>query len=231
MPQLIAFDLDGVLYTSEPFIADAYCEAIEEVNRLRPDAFVRVPTVREILDHVGWPVSTILARLFPEIAPEAVELLQSATLETICRRVAAREGEIYPAVPDVLRGLRAGGYLLAVASNGRQRYVQTVLATYELTNLFVVPMVADDPENQAEQKVALLRGYLTRHQVRPRDAVMVGDRASDVAAARAVGCHFIGCNYGHGYGGEIEGAGLIIRRFDEIPATVVRLLGSQLGTA
>jgi phosphoglycolate phosphatase-like HAD superfamily hydrolase len=45
---------------------------------------------------------------------------------------------------------------------------------------------------------------------------MIGDRASDVAAARALGTPFIGCDYGHGYRPEIEGAGPIISRFDAL---------------
>ena len=62
---LLAFDLDGVLYSSEPFLGDAYREAIEDVNAQRPGAFPRVPATRDILDHIGWPVPEILAAPVP----------------------------------------------------------------------------------------------------------------------------------------------------------------------
>jgi phosphoglycolate phosphatase len=220
MATLIAFDLDGVLYTSEPFIAEAYRESIALANTQRPGSFARVPSTREILDHVGWPVPTILDRLFPKVDPAAVALLHTATLDVICRRVAQGEGTLYHGVAEALRGLHQAGHLLAVASNGRRRYVETVLATYALDTLFVAPITADE----AGDKPAVLRGYLTRHGTSPLQTVMVGDRASDVEAAQVVSCHFIGCDYGHGYRRELEGAGPIVGQFREIPSAVAYLL-------
>jgi len=220
MATLIAFDLDGVLYSSEPFIADAYRDAMEVVNRQRPGSFARVPTTRAILDHVGWPVPTILARLFPTVDQEAVDLLNAATLDVICARVTRHEGTLYAGVPDVLTALHDAGHLLAVASNGRRRYVESVLETYRLAPLFVEPLAA----SEVGGKPALLREYLGRYEIRPEHAVMVGDRASDVEAAQAAGCYFVGCDYGHGYREELAAAGPIVSQFDEIPSAVAYLL-------
>jgi len=220
MPTLVAFDLDGVLYTSEPFIADAYREAMELVNARRPSSFARLPDTREILEHVGWPVQTILARLFPTADSEAVALLGEIVLDVICHRVKARAGRLYDGVPEALGSLHEAGHLLALASNGRRRYVEAVLATYGLSELFVAPITAD----QFGDKPALLREYAKRHRVTPGHMVMVGDRASDVEAARAVGCHFIGCDCGHGHREEIAGAGPVVSGLNEVPSAVAYLL-------
>jgi phosphoglycolate phosphatase-like HAD superfamily hydrolase len=58
----------------------------------------------------------------------------------------------------------------------------------------------------------------------PRGVVMVGDRTSDVEAARAVGCHFVGCDYGHGYRHEIEAAGPLVNRFSDLPRAIAGVL-------
>ena len=129
MRALVAFDLDGVLYSSEAFLGAAYREAIAAVNARRPGSFPRVPTTEEILQHVGWPVSVILDRLFPQVDATAVALLHEATLEVICARVARGEGRVFADVAATLDALRQEGVLLAIASNGRRRYVETVLAT------------------------------------------------------------------------------------------------------
>jgi phosphoglycolate phosphatase-like HAD superfamily hydrolase len=215
--KLIAFDLDGVLYSSEPFLGEAYREAIAEVNRRRPGSFARVPSTREILDHVGWPVAEILARLFPAVERAAVDLLYDVTLEVISRRVAQREGILYDAVAPTLSELARRGHRLAVASNGRGRYIEAVLATYGIAALFADRITAD----QVGDKESVLRAYLARYEVAPGRALMVGDRASDVAAARALAVPFIGCDYGHGYRHEIEGAGPIISRFDALLTMVM----------
>lgn len=216
---LIAFDLDGVIYSSEPFIAESYRVSIQRVNDQRPGSFERVPSTREILDHVGWPVADILARLFPNVERAAMDLLFATTLDVICEFVGRKEGEIYPDIASTLATLANRGYTLAVASNGRRRYIETVLDTYELRTFFV-PIVSAD---EVGGKTAVLRSYLDRHAITPAQMIMIGDRSSDVDAARAVGARFIGCDYGHGYRNEIEGAGPIVNRFAALPEVVEQL--------
>jgi len=219
---LLAFDLDGVLYSSEPFLGDAYREAIATVNGRHPGAFARVPTTAEILQHVGWPLPVIFANLFPDVAAAALAELHEETLVVICRRVAAGEGEMYGEVPSTLRALRAAGHTLIVASNGRTRYVEAVLATYGVGDCFLPRVTADD----VGDKTAVLRHYLAAVPATPARTVMIGDRASDVDAARAVACRFVGCDYGHGHRAEIEAAGPLVQRFADLPATLAAVLES-----
>jgi phosphoglycolate phosphatase len=219
---LIAFDLDGVLYSSEPFLGEAYREAIANVNARRPNSFPRVPSTREILDHVGWPVAVILDRLFPRVDPAAVGLLYAETLEVICTHVVGGEGILFPGVAATLAGLQRSGLLLAVASNGRQRYIESVLSTYSIARHFLELITVES--GTIGDKAGVLRAYLARHRLGSEQLVMVGDRSSDVEAAAAVGCHFIGCDYGHGYRNEIEGAGPIVSAFDQLPAAITAVL-------
>jgi len=225
MTRLVAFDLDGVLYSAEPFLGAAYREAIGNVNARRAGSFARVPSTREILDHVGWPVPVILQRLFPTIDPVAVDLLHGETLPVICRRVHRREGHLFANVPATLAALRHAGYTLAVASNGRRRYVESVLQAHAIGTYFSEPICVDQGSGRLE-KADLLRAYLQRHQITAARLIMVGDRASDVEAAAAVGCAFIGCDYGHGHRGEIERAGPVVSAFDQLPAQIGALFAS-----
>jgi phosphoglycolate phosphatase-like HAD superfamily hydrolase len=217
---LLAFDLDGVLYSSEPFLGEAYREAIANVNARHPGAFPRLPTTEEILAHVGWPIPVIFANVFPDAAPAALDHLHAATLAVICRRVAARQGIVYPRVAETLHTLRDAGHALCVASNGRTRYVETVLATYGIADLFLPRITADD----IGDKTAILRHYMAILAADPRRTVMVGDRRSDVEAARAVACRFVGCDYGHGHRDEIEDAGPLVRDFAALPGVIADLL-------
>lgn len=224
MGGLIAFDLDGVIYSSEPFLGEAYREAIAAVNRRRAGSFPRVPTTREILDHVGWPVPVILARLFPAVDDTAVELLYAETLQVICAHVRRGEGLLFPGVAPTLDRLRTAGFTLAIASNGRQPYIEAVLQTNGIAPQFVERITVDCA--RMKEKSDVLRAYLTRYELPRQRLVMVGDRASDVEAAAAVGCHFIGCDYGHGYRHEIEAAGPMVSAFDQLPEAIDRILAA-----
>jgi phosphoglycolate phosphatase len=219
MRGMVAFDLDGVLYTSEPFLGDAYREAIANVNARQPGAFPRLPATREILDHVGWPVSVILARLFPAIDAAVVATLSIELQEVICRRVAGREGVLFGGVAETLAHLRGDGWLLCVASNGRRRYIDAVLSTYDLSGYFL-ELVSLDNHPGIRFKADILSAYLQREHLTSAQLVMVGDRTSDVEAAQAIGCRFIGCDYGHGYRDEIVGAGPVIAGFEQVPAAL-----------
>jgi phosphoglycolate phosphatase len=227
MRALIAFDLDGVIYSSEPFLGEAYREAIANVNARRPNSFSRVPSTREILDHVGWPVPVILARLFPEIDRTAVDLLYAETLDVICARIERGEGMLFAGVQETLARLRQAGLALAVASNGRRRYIETVLSSYGIAQHFAGLITVDG--GAITNKGQILRGYLERYRLTPERMVMIGDRASDVEAAIAIGCHFVGCDYGHGYRGEIEGAGPVVSAFGELPRAIAAVLPQVQG--
>ncbi len=222
MNALIAFDLDGVIYSSEPFLGEAYREAIANVNARRPRSFPRVPSTREILDHVGWPVPVILQRLFPGIERAAVDLLYAETLEVICARVARGEGMLFEDVGETLAALQNSGLQLAIASNGRRRYVETVLSTYAIAPRFVDLVTVES--GAIASKTEILRVYLERYCLQPQRLVMVGDRSSDVEAAAAVGCRFVGCDYGHGHRHEIDNAGPIVSAFAQIPGVVTGIL-------
>ncbi|MFQ5744673.1 MAG: HAD family hydrolase [Acidobacteriota bacterium] len=226
MRGLIAFDLDGVLYSSEPFLGEAYREAIANVNARRPGSFPRVPSTREILDHVGWPVPVILERLFPALDPAAVELLYAETLATICAHAVRGEGILFSGVPETLARLQCDGFLLAVASNGRRQYVETVLGAHGIARYFTA-LVSVDRNGAIKEKADILQAYLAREQLTPERLIMVGDRASDAEAAVAVGCRFIGCDYGHGYRREIEQAGPVISAFDELPRVLTAVAAAR----
>jgi len=218
MRGLIAFDLDGVLYSSEPFLGEAYRDAIANVNRQRPGSFPRVPATREILDYVGWPVPVILQRLFPNVDPVAVELLYRETVGVIAGYVRRGRGVLFPGVPETLRALCAADFTLVIASNGRRAYVEAVLEANALSPHFGALLTVD--ADGMATKADLLRAYLTRYAVPVAQLVMIGDRASDVEAAVAVGCRFVGCDYGHGYQQEIEGAGPMVSGFDQLPEVI-----------
>jgi len=222
MRALIAFDLDGVLYSAEPFLEAAYREAIANVNRERPGSFPRVPSTQEILAHVGWPVTVILARLFPNAERAAIDLMNAETLRVICTHVLRGAGIVFPNVAETLARLQQSDYLLTVASNGRRPYIEAVLTANALATYFTDLIAVD--QTRFKEKADLLRAYVIRHDAAPARLVMIGDRASDVEAAAAVGCHFIGCDYGHGHRDEIEAAGPTISSFDQLPEAIARVL-------
>ena len=55
------------------------------------------------------------------------------------------------------------------------------------------------------------------------DIIVIGDRSSDLAAAKAVNGAFVGCVYGYGSQGELDGADELVKNPFEIAPAVKRL--------
>jgi phosphoglycolate phosphatase len=62
-------------------------------------------------------------------------------------------------------------------------------------------------DGRFEDKAELLAHLLTRERVEPEAAVMIGDRAADVRAAKASGVRSIGVLWGYGSEQELNDAG------------------------
>jgi len=62
------------------------------------------------------------------------------------------------------------------------------------------------------------------HKLNPeRELIMVGDRYTDLAAAKENGIPFIGCAFGHTGADEIEGEKYIVENFREIPEMLKKI--------
>lgn len=215
--QVLLFDLDGTLIRTETIAVSAFRQTFA---RLREAYGEIVPELSEA------DVCAVFGKTLPEIwdallprADEAVRREADAWLLHYEKEaLAAGKGELYPGVRETLQRLRADGYRLFIVSNGGEAYVDTVCTHLGLTPYF------DDYYSagrfaacsKTELVARLLREHDTRH------GVMVGDRRSDVEAGRANGLKVVGCAYGYGSPGELDGADAVVERFDAIVDVLAR---------
>ncbi|MFC4765983.1 HAD family hydrolase [Effusibacillus consociatus] len=101
---------------------------------------------------------------------------------------------------------------LYIASNGGEPYVKGVARAKGIDSYF--DRIYSAGEFKTSRKEELVEKLLL--DTEERDAVMVGDRKSDVRAGKANGLFVIGCDFGFARPGELDGADRIIRRFEEI---------------
>lgn len=192
--QLIAFDVDGTLYVTESIIAPSYYSAVEKFNE-RFDFNLKKPTLAQLEHRIGASVNTILPGLFPDFhEPDKLMILGDMILEEFVARISRKEGKIYPGVKETLEILKSRGYTLALATNASFKYLKTIIRTFEIDKYFVPPIVVDGM--YIKQKSDILTEYMSDYKIPAENMVMIGDRASDMQAAKQAGCHFIGVRYG-----------------------------------
>jgi HAD superfamily hydrolase (TIGR01509 family) len=184
--EAVIFDMDGVLVDSEPFGYEAlrrvmarfglpYSEEenAEFLGRTTLDS-CRILTARHVL-------------------PESPETLADWYVEGMLEQIG--RGPIpMPGVPEVLSGIRASGYRLALASSAEPRVIEANLAALSLGPLFeAVVSGTQVPRGKPAPDVFLAAAG--RLGVPPRGCLVVEDSRNGLLAAKAAGmaCAVVPC--------------------------------------
>lgn len=215
MARTLLFDLDGTLVHSVPDLAAAL-NCLMRVRRLA--AFTEQETALMVGDGVAKLVErALLAR---GGTPDA-EAVREFSADYAAH--AADASRPYPGVTEGLRALSADGWRLAVCTNKPEAAARSLLAALGLAEAFAAVGGGDSFPVRKPDPAHLL---MTLRQAGgdPAYALMAGDHANDVAAARAAGLPCIFAAWGYGPPAMAEGAAAIAQNFAELVRTAERLL-------
>lgn len=200
MTRLVIFDCDGTLTDGQTAVCRAMDLAFAQAGLAAPDPH----QVRRI---VGLSLPQAVARLAPgadaDTVAHAVDAYKSAF------RAARMDGSLheplFPGMGDLVRGLHAAGWHLAVATGKSDRGTQSTLATHGLSACFASLQTAD--RHPSKPHPAMLLAALAETGADPAHAVMVGDTVYDMEAARAAGVRALGVGWGYHEAHELLAAG------------------------
>ncbi|MCH5287121.1 MAG: dTMP kinase [Christensenellaceae bacterium] len=189
----VIFDLDGTLTRSEQGIWNSVRYVAEQLHLPVPDA----PTLRKFIGPpLDYSFQTWMG-MTPEQADEATRIYRARYQE-----VGLFENRVYPGIRRLLRGLKAQGCWVGVATGKPQGPSERIIEHFGLAP-FVDRIVGPTVKMGAE-KDALIRKALPGEY---GEAWMVGDRKFDVEGGRAVGIRTLGVGYGYGSEEELRAAG------------------------
>ena len=219
MPRVLLLDLDGTLVDSVPDLRAA-------LNRLMRSRSSADFSYTETAAMVGDGAASLVARAFAARgkSPDAAALddfLQDYGAH------AAVETRAYPGVGPTLDRLLEAGWRLAVCTNKPVAPARTLLAALGLAGKFAA-IGGGDSFPVRKPNPAHLLATLAAAGGEPACAVMAGDHANDVAAARGAGLPCIFAAWGYGPPEMALGSAAIAERFDQLPAIADRLLSQNL---
>ncbi len=220
----IAFDLDGTLVDTAPDLVGA-------LNVVLADEGLPSVPVSAARHLVGQGGRVLLARGFAdagrEIDPARADALFQRFLDAY-RGCIADHSRPYPGVVAALRDLRSAGARLAVCTNKPGAYARLLLDALDLSGNFAAVVGADDAPARKPDPRHLLHAVADARGDAGR-ALMVGDSAPDVAAARGAGVPVVLVSFGYTETPAAElGADAVIDHFDQLPEVARRLLGTAL---
>jgi phosphoglycolate phosphatase len=212
----VLLDLDGTLVDSLPDIARAVNILLHEEGRAHL-------TLDDVRGMVGHGIATLVKR--------AVDARGGVSGPQELARLVARMMEIYganltggtrllPGAAALLHGLADSGAALALVTNKPEAMSRRILEHFGLASLIPV-VVGGDTCKTRKPDPEMLFHALALLDIVPGQAVMLGDSAADIDAARAAGMRSIVLAGGYGHGrAEDLGADALVTTLDEAGAVL-----------
>lgn len=201
----ILFDLDGTLTDSYEGIINGFKYALDRLGvEPQPETFrkcVGPPIIQSLKSFYGFD---------DETADEGLRLFREYYSSK-----GIHENAVYEGVETMLRTLNAHGKKLMIATAKPENMAEQVLENFDLAEQFCFiagstsdrPVPPNDPKLRASKEDVINYILRTNDILDPENAVMVGDRSSDITAAKRFGLQTIGVSYGYGSLEELKNAG------------------------
>lgn len=217
------FDLDGTLVDTVPDIAVALNAALADVN-------LPSVTAAQVRLWVGNGARRLCGRAISRDMTDAADnVVAACLLERFLERYAERicvSTRIYDGVVECLAELRARGLALACITNKPERHTRVLLDELQLARSFDA-VVGGDTLPEKKPHPAPLHHVMSTLGISSGLSLMVGDSATDVAAARAAAVRCVCVSYGYNHGEDVRalGADAVLDSLRELP----QLLAGERG--
>src|SRR6185436_1277667 len=199
MADAFLFDLDGTLTDPKPGIVGSLRFALDQLGVSCPDDDI-------LAGFIGPPLRGTFATL--------LETLETARIEEAMGLYRQRfattglyENEVYAGVTAMLEHAHKAATGLYVATSKPAVYAERIVQHFGLAQHFR-QVYGAELDGRREDKADLVAYVLASEGLDAQAAVMIGDRAADVRAARANGVRSIGVLWGYGSADELLEAGV-----------------------
>lgn len=175
---------------------------------------------REIM---GVPLSVVWETLLPNHSEAIRHEANQRFHEHLIGNIQAGNGALYPYVKELFHYLKENNVPIFIASNGQIEYLQAIVNYYHLerwvTETFSIQQI------QTQNKADLVHKISTKYRI--KKGAVIGDRLSDINAAKNNGLMAIGCNFDFAQEEELSQADIVINSFRELQNILVEMKNSN----
>ncbi|PFG12203.1 adenosylhomocysteine nucleosidase [Bacillus sp. es.036] len=215
--QAVIFDMDGTLFQTNKILALSLEDTFQYLRSINQwDGEAPIAQYREIM---GVPLPKVWEALLPDHSMEVRERTDAHFLKRLIVNINDGKGELYPNVKEVFSSLKENQCAIYIASNGLSDYLEAIVRHYGLdhwvTETFSIQRVDSLKKSDLVQKIA--------EKYELTDAVVVGDRLSDINAAKDNGFVSIGCHFDFAKEEEFDQADRVIHNLNELTMVLTEL--------
>lgn len=184
--KLVIFDWDGTLMDSVARIVSCMEDTAQELQ-------LPIPSQSAVRNIIGLSLYKALPMLFAGLTEQDIERLL-LTYRRHYLELNTTPTPLFAGAKNIIKGLHGDGYQLAVATGKQRAGLDIALAESALGPYFHALRGADQALSKPDP--LMLSQILEELQLKPTEAVMVGDSSYDLAMAQAIGMDRIGVTYG-----------------------------------
>ncbi|GKV67146.1 MULTISPECIES: HAD hydrolase-like protein [unclassified Sporosarcina] len=217
MTRSIIFDMDGTLFQTDTILQLALNDTFDHLQSINKwnDA-APIDKFREIM---GAPLPKVWETLLPHHTNEDRKYTDAYFLERLLENIRMGNGALYPNVQEVFGYLKEQDCSIYIASNGLIDYLAAIVSYYDLdqwvTETFSIQQIAS--LNKSDLVMSIMEKYCIT------DGAVVGDRLSDIHAAKENGLLAIGCNFDFAREDELAQADIVIDDLLELREIISKL--------
>lgn len=218
MQKALIFDMDGTLFQTDR-ILDLSLD--DTFNYLRTqgkwEGETPIEKYREIM---GVPLPKVWETLLPDHSIDVRKQTDVYFLERLIENINNGKGALYPHVKEVFSYLKKNNWSIFIASNGLKEYLKAIVRYYHLDNW--VTETFSIQQIKSLNKSDLVQDIVKKYGI--TNAAVVGDRLSDIKAAKDNGLVAIGCNFDFAQEDELAKADFVIDDLIELKEVLAKLL-------
>lgn len=219
MSQSLIFDMDGTLFQTDKILELSLNDTFAYLRSMNKwDTDTPIDKYREIM---GVPLPKVWEALLPDHSRKLREEVDSYFLERLVGNIRNGNGSLYPNVKEVFRYLNENDCSIYIASNGLVEYLQAIVKYYNLdhwvTETFSIQQI--DSLNKSD----LVQSIIKKYDI--TNGAVIGDRLSDINAAKDNGLVSIGCNFDFAQEGELSQADFVIDDLIELQTLFPNISG------
>jgi phosphoglycolate phosphatase-like HAD superfamily hydrolase len=217
MSQSLIFDMDGTLFQTDKILELSLEDTFNHLRSL--DKWETVTPIDKYREIMGVPLPTVWETLLPNHSVEEREQTDAYFLEKLIGNIKSGKGALYPNVKEVFSYLKEKDCSIYIASNGLTEYLKAVVSYYGLdkwvTETFSIQQIKT--LNKSDLVQSIIKKYCITN------GAVVGDRLSDINAAKDNGLVSIGCNFDFAREDELSQADMVIDNLKELKTILTNL--------
>lgn len=210
MKHAVIFDMDGTLFRTDLILELALDETFDYIRQ--NGEWTGATPIDEYRNIMGVPLPVVWNTLLPQYDEQAREEVDAYFLKRLIKNIQNGNGALYTGVLELFEQLNLRGYPVFIASNGLVDYLQAIVTHYGLdrwiTETYSIQQI--DTLNKGDLVAEIVKKYELQ------DGFVVGDRLSDIMAARANGLISIGCRFDFAQEVELKEADYVVNHLSDI---------------